>query len=157
MILIFLTANAKVATVLGSIPASSDTVESDGRQMKQGWITYIKSSYVLQAEDSFTVASVSDHYPEAPLLSRLSRLVPQVFCAATLRYSTRQFRLMEPVLWIRIGFNADLDPYPAFYLNADPDPYQGSQTNADLCGSGSSTDFQVTKSRNFTLKYTSSR
>jgi len=27
--------NAKVATVLGSIPASSDTVESEGRQMKQ--------------------------------------------------------------------------------------------------------------------------
>jgi hypothetical protein len=31
------------------------------------------------------------------------------------------------VLWIRIGFKADLDP--AFYVNADPDP--GSQTNAD--------------------------
>ncbi len=30
-----LTANAKVATVLGSIPASSDTVESERRQMKQ--------------------------------------------------------------------------------------------------------------------------
>jgi hypothetical protein len=30
-----LTANAKVATVLGSIPASFDTVESEGRQMKQ--------------------------------------------------------------------------------------------------------------------------
>ncbi len=30
-----LTANAKVATVLGSIPASSDTVDSEGRQMKQ--------------------------------------------------------------------------------------------------------------------------
>ncbi len=29
-----LTANAKVATVLGSIPASSDIVESEGRQMK---------------------------------------------------------------------------------------------------------------------------
>jgi hypothetical protein len=29
-----LTANAVVATVLGSIPASSDTVESKGRQMK---------------------------------------------------------------------------------------------------------------------------
>jgi len=28
------TANAKVATVLGSIPASADTVESEGRQMK---------------------------------------------------------------------------------------------------------------------------
>jgi hypothetical protein len=31
------------------------------------------------------------------------------------------------VLWISIGFNADLDP--GFYLNAVPDP--GSQTNAD--------------------------
>ncbi len=30
-----LTANVEVATVLGSIPASSDTVESEGRQMKQ--------------------------------------------------------------------------------------------------------------------------
>ncbi len=36
--------NAKVATVLGSIPASSDTVESEGRQMQQCWITYIKKS-----------------------------------------------------------------------------------------------------------------
>ncbi len=38
-----LTANAEVATVLGSIPASSDTVESEGRQMKQCWIKYIKN------------------------------------------------------------------------------------------------------------------
>ncbi len=30
---------------------------------------------------------------------------------------------------IRIGFNANTDPDPTFYLNADPDP--GSQTNAD--------------------------
>jgi hypothetical protein len=30
-----LTANAAVATVLGSIPASSDTVESEGQHMKQ--------------------------------------------------------------------------------------------------------------------------
>ena len=28
--------------ILGSIPASSNTVESEGRQMKQGWIAYIK-------------------------------------------------------------------------------------------------------------------
>jgi hypothetical protein len=34
--------NVKVATVLGSIPASSDTMESERRQMKQCWITYIK-------------------------------------------------------------------------------------------------------------------
>ncbi len=31
------------------------------------------------------------------------------------------------VSWIRIGFNADLDP--AFYFNEDLDP--GSQTDAD--------------------------
>ncbi len=36
------TANAKVATVLGSIPASSDTGDSEGRQMKQCWTKYIK-------------------------------------------------------------------------------------------------------------------
>ncbi len=28
------------------------------------------------------------------------------------------------MLWIRIGFNADPHPDPAFYLNADPDPGQ---------------------------------
>ncbi len=37
-----LTVNAVVAIVLGSIPASSDTVESEGRQMKQCRISYIK-------------------------------------------------------------------------------------------------------------------
>jgi hypothetical protein len=46
------------------------------------------------------------------------------------------------VVWIRIGFNADLDP--AFYVSADPDP--GSQTDADLRGSGSWSDIKVTKS-----------
>jgi hypothetical protein len=30
-----LTVNSKTATVLGTIPASSDTVESEGHQMKQ--------------------------------------------------------------------------------------------------------------------------
>ncbi len=35
-----LSANAKVATVLGSIPASSDTVDSEGRQTKHRWINY---------------------------------------------------------------------------------------------------------------------
>ncbi len=34
-----LAVNAEVATV-GAIPASSDTVESEGRQMKQCWIKY---------------------------------------------------------------------------------------------------------------------
>ncbi len=53
------------------------------------------------------------------------------------------------VLWIRIGFNADLDP--AFYFNEDLDP--GSQTDADSCGSGSYSDFEVTKSFTYlTLK-----
>jgi hypothetical protein len=37
-------ANAKVAIILGSIPASSDTMESEGWQMEMGQcgITYIK-------------------------------------------------------------------------------------------------------------------
>ncbi len=37
-----LTANAEVETVLGWIPASSDTVEYEGRQMKQCWMQYIQ-------------------------------------------------------------------------------------------------------------------
>jgi hypothetical protein len=36
-----------------------------------------------------------------------------------------------PVLWIRIGLNAD--PDPAFDLNSDPDPKPGSKANADPC------------------------
>jgi hypothetical protein len=46
-----------------------------------------------------------------------------------------------PVLWIRIGY-----PDPALNLSADPDPDIGSQTDADSCGSGSWSDFAVTKS-----------
>jgi hypothetical protein len=43
-----LTANDEVvATVLGPIPASSDTVESEGRQMTQCWILYIKKSKII--------------------------------------------------------------------------------------------------------------
>ncbi len=38
-----LTANGWFAPILGSIPASSDTVESEGRQMKQCWIKYRKN------------------------------------------------------------------------------------------------------------------
>ncbi len=37
-----LAVNGKVATVRGSISASSDTAESEGRQMKQCWIKYKK-------------------------------------------------------------------------------------------------------------------
>ncbi len=37
-----LTAIAKVAKVLSSKPASSDTVKSEGRQMNQRWIKYFK-------------------------------------------------------------------------------------------------------------------
>jgi hypothetical protein len=40
-----LTATAVVATVMGSIPASSDTVESEGQQMKQCRISYIKNNF----------------------------------------------------------------------------------------------------------------
>ncbi len=52
-----------------------------------------------------------------------------------------------PVFWIRIGFNADLDP--AFLsqcgsgFGSDLEP--GFQTNADPGGSGFGSDFWVTK------------
>jgi hypothetical protein len=39
-----LTANAKVATVLGSIPASYDTVKSEQRQMTQCYIKYLDTN-----------------------------------------------------------------------------------------------------------------
>jgi hypothetical protein len=38
--------NSRVATVLGLIPASSDKVESEGRQMKQCWIKYWKNPFL---------------------------------------------------------------------------------------------------------------
>ncbi len=43
-----LAVNAKVVTVLGSIPASSDKVESEGRQMKPSWITYLHKKDKIQ-------------------------------------------------------------------------------------------------------------
>jgi hypothetical protein len=60
--------------------------------------------------------------------------------------------VIKAVLWICIGFNAD--PDPAFYLSADPDPDQGSQPKADPWGSGSGSwsDFEVTKNKIFPLK-----
>ncbi len=50
-----LTANAAVATVLGSIPASSDTMESEGRQIKQCWISYIKKKFIKKSPFNFCV------------------------------------------------------------------------------------------------------
>jgi hypothetical protein len=41
----------QVATVLGSIPASSLTVESEGRQMKQCWLTQKISLYLEIVRD----------------------------------------------------------------------------------------------------------
>ncbi len=49
------------------------------------------------------------------------------------------------VLWIRIDFNGDQDR--SFHLTADPDPDPGSPPNAYQSGSGSRSDFVVTKSR----------
>ncbi len=53
--------------------------------------------------------------------------------------------LKEAVLWIRIGFNGE--PDRSFHLKADPDPDPGSPPHAYLSGSGSWSDFAVTKSR----------
>ncbi len=60
-----LTANAEVATVLGSIPASSDTVEveSEERQMKQWWIHYIKKINPPPHYFSHAVEQVEPAFP----------------------------------------------------------------------------------------------
>ncbi len=57
-------------------------------------------------------------------------------------------KTLKAVLWIRIGFSADPDPF--FYLNVDLDPDPGSQTNWDPCGSGSWPVFKVARSLIFT-------
>ncbi len=49
-----LAVNAKVATFLGSIPASSDTVESEGRKMEQCWKKIKKSKKSLLEKKIFS-------------------------------------------------------------------------------------------------------
>ncbi len=59
-----LTALAEVAAVLGSIPASSDIVESEGRQIKQCWTKYIiKKIPLLKVLRDFPPC-----YSQSPLL-----------------------------------------------------------------------------------------
>jgi hypothetical protein len=53
-----LTANAEVATVLASIPASSDTVESEMRQMRHCGIQYCTSQKIPLFKKHF----ISDFY-----------------------------------------------------------------------------------------------
>ncbi len=62
-----LSANAKVATVLG--PESSDTVESEGRQMKQCWTQYIYSTYCSKKSKKISLlkkitSDIGGHYRE---------------------------------------------------------------------------------------------
>jgi hypothetical protein len=52
-----------------------------------------------------------------------------------LKYRPLKHVTLNPVLWIRIGFNAKLDP--TFYLDANQYPDPESQTNANACGSRS--------------------
>jgi hypothetical protein len=74
-----------VATVLGSIPASSDTAESEGQQMKQRGIKYWKinfSGFDLQekmdenliSDPDFSSVSQSE-YPETLKWIRIRNLI----------------------------------------------------------------------------------
>ncbi len=60
-----MTANAKVAMFLGSIAASSDTVEYEGRQMNQCWVKYysIKKSKISISKylENVTVTDRNNH------------------------------------------------------------------------------------------------
>jgi hypothetical protein len=71
-----LTANAIVAIVLGLIKASSDTVDSEGRQMKKCWIKYwektpnsvnspTKKTWIfMRNESAHTICSIA--FPDPP-------------------------------------------------------------------------------------------
>ncbi len=56
-----LTANAVALTVLGSISAFSDTVDSEGWQMKQCWISYIKKEKI-QKNPPFKKGARTNYY-----------------------------------------------------------------------------------------------
>ena len=58
------TDNAEVATVLGSNPASSYTVESEGRQVKQCWIQYIEKEIQKFPHVKFTWDMMQDQQRE---------------------------------------------------------------------------------------------
>ncbi len=60
-----------VATDLGSIPASSDTVESEGRQMKQCWISYIKRKITQKSPINYLWRSSFLRYPPSPRPGKL--------------------------------------------------------------------------------------
>ncbi len=59
-----------VATVLGSILASSDTVESEGRQMKQCWKSYINRKESQQSPLNYHWRSSFLRYPAPHLPTR---------------------------------------------------------------------------------------
>ncbi len=67
-----LTANAKVATVLGSIPASSDTVKSKGQQMKQCGIITVTVALILIVQEVIFYASKIHSRPFFQVRPRLS-------------------------------------------------------------------------------------
>ncbi len=63
-----LAVNAKAATVLGSIPASTDTVESEGRQMKQCTYVHTKRKNYFKLLSSSVV-----YFMEAETICRAYR------------------------------------------------------------------------------------
>jgi hypothetical protein len=65
-----LTANAKVATGLGSTPASSDTAETERRQMKQCLI----NSFLIKSKINY--ANTSKRYRDIPLCTK-----GKIYCA----------------------------------------------------------------------------
>jgi hypothetical protein len=61
-----LTVNAKVATVLGSIPASSDTVESEGQQIKRCGIKYCTVQYFRNYPADAKISEAIPTYTNLP-------------------------------------------------------------------------------------------
>jgi hypothetical protein len=81
-----LTANAVVATVLGSIPASSDTVESEAQQMKQCWK---KEKNPLTFR--WVVPEASHRMESAPILLKISAGIDLCETYRLIPFSTHLF------------------------------------------------------------------
>ncbi len=98
----------QIATVLGSIPASSDTVKSEGRQIKQCWIQYMKKKNLPSHNKDIKAVSLvgqskipdnlSNCHTSAPYCCRNKCTVsirPQRIMYYTVRIYRRKIRLIE--------------------------------------------------------------
>jgi hypothetical protein len=147
-----MTANAvvaRLATVLCSIPASSDKVESEGRQMKQCWIQYIKK--VILHGEPFSNDPISAEWNSAAgtrLFGSLDRLPGADASEPRLLPRAPQFLLVRGR--VRPGLSR-LGPLLLWRLRKYLSGHAGSAAAATAAGREAFTKLWVSWPRNFLL------